>query len=200
MKILAVADVPSDYLWGPGVREGLKGIDLILSCGDLPAAYLEYLVTFSAAPLLYVHGNHDRGPEPEGCECVDGKLVRRMGLRILGLGGSIRYNGESGHQYTQAQMKRRAARQWLALRRGGGVDILLTHSAALGLGDGEDYAHVGFEAFNGILDRWQPAFFIHGHSHLSYSPEYRRLSRYQRTRIINAYERYAFEFDEREGE
>ena len=77
MRILAVSDVPSEYLWGPGVREGLRGTDLILSCGDLDPEYLSFLVSFTSAPLLYVRGNHDQRYEatpPEGCECVDGRL------------------------------------------------------------------------------------------------------------------------------
>lgn len=59
MKILAISDVPSELLWDESVRRRLEGIDLILSCGDLPKKYLEYLTNFTAAPILYVHGNHD---------------------------------------------------------------------------------------------------------------------------------------------
>lgn len=197
MKILAVADEPSDYLWGPGAREGLRGVDLILSCGDLDPHYLSYLVSFSSAPLLYVRGNHDQRYEvtpPEGCECIDGRLVVRGGLRILGLGGSIRYNRTGPpYQYSQAEMKRRAQKLWFALRQKGGFDILLTHSAAFGLGDGDDPAHVGFLVFRELLDRWAPPLFIHGHSHLNYSTKLKRLSYHGNTQIINAFGRYSFE-------
>ncbi len=199
MRILALADEPSDYLWGPRAREALQGVDLILSCGDLDPNYLSFLVSFTTAPLLYVHGNHDqryvRTP-PEGCVCVDGKLVVCEGLRILGLGGSIRYNRDSPFQYTQKEMRRRVRKLWLPLRRHGGFDILLTHSAAFGLGDGDDRAHVGFEAFRELLERWNPPLFIHGHSHLNYSTKLKRLSYHGTTQIINAYERYAFETED----
>ena len=60
MKILAISDVPSKALWDYDTRARLEGIDLILSCGDLPKKYLEYLTNFPAAPILYVHGNRDR--------------------------------------------------------------------------------------------------------------------------------------------
>ena len=40
MKILAISDVPSKLLWDESVRKRLEGIDLILSCGDLPKKYL----------------------------------------------------------------------------------------------------------------------------------------------------------------
>ena len=52
MKILAISDVASKALWSSQCRERLDGVDLILSCGDLPRAYLEYLTNFTAAPIL----------------------------------------------------------------------------------------------------------------------------------------------------
>lgn len=199
MKILVLADEPSDYLWGSGVHEGLKGVDLILSCGDLDPQYLSFLVSFTGAPLLYVHGNHDQRYQrtpPEGCDCIDGKLVVCKGLRILGLGGSIRYSGlEPPFQYSQRQMRRRVRKLWFPLHRRHGFDILLTHSAAFGLGDGDDRAHVGFVAFRELLERWKPPLFVHGHSHLNYSTKLKRLSYHGTTQIINAYEKYAFEIE-----
>ena len=70
MKILAISDVPSKALWDYGTREHLEGIDLILSCGDLPQKYLEYLTNFTAAPILYVHGNHDGSIRKGKCAAV----------------------------------------------------------------------------------------------------------------------------------
>jgi len=198
VKVLAVSDQPSEYLWGPGVEQGLKGIDVILSCGDLPPLYLSFLATFTNAPVFYVHGNHDscydRTP-PEGCMCVDDKLVVWNGLRILGLGGSIRYNREGVYQYTQQQMKHRARRRWLSLRRQGGIDILLTHAPAKGIGDADDRAHEGFQVFLDLMDRWHPAVLVHGHCHLNYNYKQQRLTQYGETRIINAFERYTFEVE-----
>ena len=43
MRILAIADEESKYLWDYIQKEKLEGIDLILSCGDLPASYLSFL-------------------------------------------------------------------------------------------------------------------------------------------------------------
>ena len=62
--------------------------------------------TMANKPLLYVHGNHDNLYDkypPEGCECIDDRLVTVNGLRILGLGGSQRYK-EGPYQYTERQM------------------------------------------------------------------------------------------------
>ena len=53
MNILLLADEPSKSLWDFYDETKLKGVDLILSAGDLPPAYLSFLVTFSNCPLLY---------------------------------------------------------------------------------------------------------------------------------------------------
>ena len=160
MKILAISDVPSKALWDYGTREHLEGIDLILSCGDLPQKYLEYLTNFTAAPILYVHGNHDgsyRENEPGGCICVDDSVYVWKGLRIMGLGGSIRYNNrEDSFQYTEREMRRRVRKLWRKAHHVGGIDLLLTHSPAAGLNDSTDRAHKGFACFNDLMDEYEP--------------------------------------------
>ena len=206
MKILALSDQESLGLWDYFDSSRLDGIDLILSCGDLNPHYLSFIATFAHAPVLYVHGNHDdryADVPPEGCICVEDQVYTCKGVRILGLGGSMRYKQKGKHQYTQRQMDRRVWKQKLALLRRGGFDILLTHAPALGLNDGEDLAHTGFEVFNTLMDRYQPRYFmdryrpksiIHGHVHMNYGMEYPRLSTYGETQVINAYETYTFEY------
>ena len=173
VKILAISDVPSKALWDYDTRARLEGIDLILSCGDLPKKYLEYLTNFTAAPILYVHGNHDGSyqteGEPGGCICVDDQVYTWKGLRIMGLGGCQRYNKEDTYQYTEKAMRRRAHKLEHQAHKKGGIDLLLTHAPAKGLNDGDDCAHRGFECFNEILDEYQPKWFIHGHVHLNLS-------------------------------
>lgn len=60
LRILAVSDQVVEALYSPQAREWLSPIHLILSCGDLPYGYLEFLMELFNAPLFYVHGNHDR--------------------------------------------------------------------------------------------------------------------------------------------
>ena len=195
MKLLLISDKESEYLWDYYQPGRLDGVDLILSCGDLHAQYLSFLVTMGGMPLLYVHGNHDKTYDrrpPEGCECIEDKLVVRKGLRILGLGGSIQYSG-GPHQYTEQQMAWRIRRLWFQLRRAGGVDIVLTHSPAQDYGDGEDYAHRGFACLLNLIDRYQPKYLIHGHVHANYGFRTPRLLKRGGTTIINAYERYMLE-------
>ena len=197
MKILALSDRECPYLWDYLDRRRLEGVDLILSCGDLDPRYLSFVATFAHGPVLYIHGNHDdryaRVP-PEGCICVEDKVYVHQGVRILGLGGSVRYKPQGEHQYTQRQMERRVARRRLELMRRKGFDILLTHAPALGLNDGEDFAHTGFSAFNALMDRYRPRYFVHGHIHINYGVDIPRRCAYQDTQVINAYESYTFEY------
>lgn len=195
MRILALADEESPFFWDYFTPDRLHGVDLVLSCGDLSPHYLSFLATYSHAPVLYVHGNHDdcyAATPPEGCVCVDGRLYQYEGLRILGLGGSMRYKpGE--HQYTDREMNFRVLRLLPALAWRGGMDILLTHAPAFGLGDGDDLPHRGFQAFPRLLDRWRPACFVHGHMHLSYGGAAKREQFYGGARVINAYDHYYFD-------
>ena len=195
MKLLLISDVESPYLWDYYQPGRLDGIDLILSCGDLSSKYLTFLVTMTGKPLLYVHGNHDKTyalHPPEGCECVEDRLVRVKGLRILGLGGSICYSG-GPHQYTEAQMARRIRRLQFQLWRAGGVDIVLTHAPMQGYGDGEDYAHQGFESLLRLVDKHRPKYLIHGHVHANYGANLPRVLQRDGTTVINAYERYVLD-------
>lgn len=201
MKILAISDVPSKALWDYDTRGYLEGIDLILSCGDLPKKYLEYLTNFTAAPILYVHGNHDQSykdDEPGGCICVDDSVYVWRGLRIMGLGGCMRYNQQENYQYTEREMRRRVRRLWWKAHRAGGVDLLLTHAPAAGLNDGTDTAHRGFACFHNVLEEYQPQWFVHGHMHLNYNANLPRVCQKNNTTVINATERYVFEIPDPE--
>ena len=197
MKILAIADQESPLLWDYFDRSYLEGIDLILSCGDLKPQYLSFLATFAHGPILYVHGNHDERYEdvpPDGCICIEDQIYVHEGVRILGLGGSMRYKPGS-HQYTQSQMRRRVRKLWWSLKYRRGFDILLAHSPAFQFNDGQDLPHRGFEVFRTLMDKYKPAFFVHGHVHMNYGRSFPRLSTYNETQVINAYEKYIFEID-----
>lgn len=187
MRILLVSDIESRYIWDYFDKAVFSGIDIILSCGDLAASYLEFLVTMVGAPLFYVPGNHDKCFEeapPEGCVNIDGKLVSIRGLRILGLGG-CRSPHRDIHQYSEEDMSRRIRRLKLTLKRAEGFDILVTHAPAFGLGDGEDLFHKGFECFVELLDKYQPMFHFFGHQHKNYTHK-NPIESYKNTRLVNA--------------
>ncbi len=187
-RILAVADEVVEQLWTDQVHRH-SGVDLVVAAGDLPFDYLEFLANALDKPLVFVPGNHDadlsgysnvrglwtkagvpvRWPGPAGAVNADERVVDVAGLRIAGLGGSIRYN-KGPNQWTERQQARRARRVsrlagWRRLRDGRGVDVLLTHSPPLGCGDEPDAPHRGFECLRGLVTRLQPAFLLHGHIH-----------------------------------
>lgn len=131
-RILAVSDSVDRALYDNFNVERWKSekIDLLVSCGDLSAEYLSYLVSRFDVPLFYVPGNHDEAYQtapPEGAEDIDGKLVRWNGLRILGLGGSPNYN-DGAYQYAEWQMKLRIFALKPRLLLAGGVDLVVAHA------------------------------------------------------------------------
>ena len=196
MKILTVADTPYNGFWDYYVPGKLKPYDLILSCGDLNPQYLSFLVTMARCPVMYVHGNHDEcynDTPPEGCDCIDDKFVIYKGLRILGLGGSARYH-KGKHQYTERAMRRRIAKLRRKIKRHKGVDIVVTHAPPRGLGDMDDLAHRGFEAFLDFIDSYHPKYLVHGHVHMTYGHSIDRQLEYSGTHIINAYQKHEFDF------
>ena len=200
MKILAVSDVECPALWDYYRPERVAGVDLIISCGDLKREYLEFLVTMTNKPVLYVPGNHDKGyvtAPPEGCENIDGIVYEYRGVRFLGLGGCKLYN-DTVYQYTEDQMARRIRRVRKQLRKSGGVDVIVTHAAPTGCGDRHDPAHRGFDCFLDLMDKYRPRYFVHGHVHMIYDSDVPRRMTYGQTEVINAYERYVLDVDENE--
>ena len=200
MKILCIADEELNAFWDYYVPGRLKEYDLILSSGDLKAAYLSFIVTMARAPVMYVHGNHDTGyavTEPEGCDSIDGEMVEYRGLRILGLGGCLWYR-PGDHQYSEKEMRRRIRKLRWKIAKYGGVDIVVTHAPPRGVGDGEDRAHQGFECFLELMDTYRPRYLLHCHVHLSYGRDRTREREYQDTKVINVCEKYVLEIPNEE--
>ncbi len=195
MKILVIADIESKVLWENFDPSKLEGVELILSCGDLNPKYLSFIATFTHAPVLYVHGNHDdcyaQNP-PEGCICIEDTVYTYKGIRILGLGGSMKYK-KGINMYNEAEMRMRIARLKFKLMKSKGFDILLTHSPAYKLHDQDDLPHTGFKCFLDLLNKYKPSYFIYGHVHQCYG-KFVREDVYGDTKLINACERYEFEY------
>ena len=197
MKILCLSDKECESLWDFYAPEKVAGYDIIIACGDLKAEYLSFLCTMCNIPVFYVPGNHDSSYEkypPEGCENIDGRIVSYKGLRLMGLGGSMKYT-RGRYQYTEEEMRRRIRRLSRKVRKAGGVDIIVTHAAPAGYGDDADPAHRGFTCFTAMLHEFRPKYLVHGHVHLTYGRHIQRIHQYEYTTIINAYERYPLELD-----
>ena len=199
MKLMVISDTPDPGLWDFFSEKKLQGADAIISCGDLPASYLTFLVTLANKPLFYVHGNHDTRYEqqpPEGCCCIDGTVADFRGYRILGLGGCMEYSG-GAHQYTERQMERRIAKLRRQMKKGG-VDILVTHAPAEDLGDLDDPCHRGFTCFRDLMAGFNPLYHFHGHVHLQYlPPTWPRVRQFGETTVVNASGKYFVELPDR---
>jgi predicted phosphodiesterase len=187
VRALAVADEESSFIWDHFDRSRFLGVDVILSCGDLSPSYLTFLTTMVAAPLLYVRGNHDAGiltNPPEGCDCLEDRMILIKGIRFIGFGGCNSRSPKPLH-YTEQDVARQVTRRMQDISFHGGFDVLLTHTPAKGLGDGEDAFHRGFRAYRTLIDLYQPGYHFHGHQHPAYCGSKGRIT-YRQTQIINA--------------
>jgi Icc-related predicted phosphoesterase len=72
------------------------------------------------------------------------------------------------------------------MRYGRYLDILVTHSPPWGINDQPDRAHQGFKAFRWLLEKFRPAYHLHGHIHIYSSSENGR-TQFQDTLVINTY-------------
>jgi len=195
MKILAVSDVIVPDLVRRIRERRIDGVELILSCGDLPPEYLSFLVHALKAPLYFVRGNHDLRYEdrpPQGGSGLHGRTVTFRGFRLLGFDGSHWYNG-GPHQYTEFQMRRMVYGMLPKLWWRRYPDIVITHAPPRHIHDAADPCHRGFESFLWIIRKWRPRYFIHGHIHRHFENSSERITRMLNTQVINTYGYYIFE-------
>src|SRR5215213_8212403 len=119
VRILAICDEVDARLYGPGLAERRGQFDLLLSCGDIPPYYIDYVASTLCIPTFGVHGNHDgslarahaRGQDDDESSHTDwgmgelhGRIVEEQGLLIGGFDGCLRYNRGS-YQYSEEGMR-----------------------------------------------------------------------------------------------
>jgi len=183
MKILCVSDEVDPLVYSPRIKERFGDVEFVLAAGDLPMDYLEFIVSMLNKPLFFVQGNHDLPFAPNeipgmrvflgaseasasGAVDIGFRLVREAGLSILGLPGSIRYNGTQ-NQFTDTQM---FFRLFLLMPRlffnrlfhGKAVDLVVTHAPPRAINDRDDPCHRGFRAYVWLIKRFKPRWFVHG--------------------------------------
>ncbi|HLF90706.1 MAG TPA: metallophosphoesterase [Anaerolineales bacterium] len=199
MKILAVSDVVLELLYSPLIRERFPDVDMVISCGDLPYYYLEYILTALDIPLFFVRGNHANVVEytsagerthPQGAVDLHRQTMCHNGLLMAGIEGSVRYK-EGPFQYSQGEMWGLVASLvpkllYNRVRHGRYLDIFVTHAPPWGIHDQPDRTHQGIRAFNWLLRTFKPACHFHGHIHV-YQPFMVTETLYEKTRVINAY-------------
>ncbi|MEZ4633325.1 MAG: hypothetical protein R2880_21860 [Deinococcales bacterium] len=58
MKILAIADAVSPFIYSSNFPHNLPEFDAVLSAGDIPGHVLEFIATKLGSRPIYVMGNH----------------------------------------------------------------------------------------------------------------------------------------------
>lgn len=209
MKILAVSDRVMEQLYCADVRRKYPDVDLVIGCGDLPFYYLDFLVSALDRRMVYVRGNHDKGPQytiegrtleqVSGGDDIHGRSVKREGLLLAGLEGSMRYHPNAPFMYTETEMRYQVA-QLLPLllknkiRHGRFLDILVTHSPPFGIHDKPDIPHTGFKIMRNLLQWVKPRLMLHGHIHI-YRRDTVTVSQFEETTIVNVYPYRIIDFD-----
>lgn len=220
-KILCIADNKDPYIYCNSIKARFSDVDFVISAGDLPFYYYEFIVSSINKPLLFVFGNHNLKRLGEykikyrnviftdygynyshsylnsvGATYIGGKVHRKTGLLIAGLGGSRWYNGMP-NQYTEFGMffymlKIIPGLLWNRIFYGRFLDIFVTHAPPFRINDKPDLCHTGFKIFLWFLRKFKPKYHIHGHIHI-YNRNNKREALYSDTNIINVYNHYLLE-------
>lgn len=208
MRILTISDKIVPSLYSAGIRSQIGDVDLILSCGDLPYYYVDYIVSMLDKPAYFVYGNHENTAEywsnntvmnaPGGAINLHGRTFCERGLLLAGLEGSIRYN-KAPFQYTDSEMWGIIAGMIPGLlhnrlRYGRWLDVLVTHSPPRGIHDETDRAHTGFKSFLAFMRYFRPRYLLHGHIHI-YRNDTITTTRYLETDVMNVYPYRILEID-----
>jgi Icc-related predicted phosphoesterase len=220
MKTLCVSDKIDPLVYSDSIKQRFADIGLILSAGDLPLEYLEFIVSSLNKPLVFVFGNHHlnqyvyyknnnyfdklgimsvkKDIPGSGTVYAGGKVIKEGGILIAGLGGSMRYSA-GRNQFTDFEMTLRILnlipRLLLnLLRYGRALDVLLVHAPPYGIHDQSDLCHRGFRAFLWFMKIFKPKYLIHGHIHL-YDLSERRQDIYHKTTVINVYNHFVIDIE-----
>ncbi len=136
MKFLCISDDTDTLIYSPSSKDRYCDVDCVLSAGDLPIRYYDYISTIMNKDIYYVYGNHnleyfsrnmgksgttdmihlshegkiisDVASINGGGTIIDGSCTydKKRDLLIMGLGGSMLYNYGQS-QYSEKQMKNR---------------------------------------------------------------------------------------------
>jgi len=217
LKILCISDQIDPQVYSPAIRDRFADVDFVLSAGDLPLDYLDFIISSLNKPLFFVFGNHhiedlkhykrivdlqsiQEERDYYGCGAVHlGSKVKIEGKFILaGLGGSMRYNN-GANQFTDFEMFFEIAKiiprlLWNRLFHGRFLDILLTHAPPKGIHDKNDKCHWGFKTYLWFMKVFKPKYLVHGHIHL-YDLCDIRCTKWRDTMVVNAYSHYIINLD-----
>lgn len=200
MKILSVSDIELGLIYSSRIAERFYDVDLVISCGDLPYYYLEFIVSALNVPLYHVRGNHaskveitEFGDRSEPWGAIN--LHRRVkqddtGLLLAGVEGSIQYN-YGPQQYSQSEMWMMVFMMTPALflnklRHGRYLDVFVSHAPPWKIHDMEDRPHQGVKAFRWFDLVFKPQVHLHGHIHV-YRQDSVTQTQFEKTLVMNTY-------------
>ncbi|MDR1785404.1 MAG: metallophosphoesterase [Spirochaetaceae bacterium] len=191
MKILCVSDAIDPYVFSIHIKERFT-VDAVLCAGDLPLEYVEFLSSALGKPVFFVSGNHHgfagdcAGGVYAGFRCLEAD-IRGTKVLIAGASGAPGPRGDPGGRADRAMKARLLALYprllWNKLRRGRYLDVFLTYAPPRGINDRDDMA--GFPCFRSFIERFAPAFHIHGFVHL-FDPRAPRRTIHGKTTVVNA--------------
>ncbi|MDR1696328.1 MAG: metallophosphoesterase [Endomicrobium sp.] len=190
MKILAVSDTEDTYLEHliQAHSNKLCKTDCIVSCGDLPKKYLEYVADGLNKSLYFVVGNHFTSQFYEfdakgavqtadfehGGIDLHGRFEIFGDYILVGFGGSMRYN-PGKFQFKESEMEKIVKKTMSAVKRRRFFDsmalhktkdiIVVSHAPVAGVHDKSDMCHSGFKCFGNFISEMRPLLWIHGHIH-----------------------------------
>jgi Icc-related predicted phosphoesterase len=208
MRILAVSDEELSIIYTPQIRERFNDVNLVVSCGDLPYYYLEFIISMLDINLYFIRGNHAREVEysedgqklaPWGAVDLHRRVVRDpTGLLLAGIQGSIRYNF-GPYQYTQGEMWNMVlglCPKLMANRilYGRFLDVFITHSPPWHIQDKTDLPHQGIKAFRWFDKVFKPVYHLHGHVHVYRKNEITE-TQYFDTKVVNVFGYKRIDYD-----
>jgi len=199
MKILSLSDTIVQVIYSPQVKQRFPDVDMVISCGDEPYYYLEFLVSALNVPTFYVRGNHSRvmeysdtggRSEPHGAVDLHRRVVNENKLILAGVEGSLRYR-PGPYQYSQSEMMEHilAITPALLMNRltyGRYLDVFVSHSPPAGIHDDTDLPHRGIRAFRWLIKVFKPRYHLHGHMHV-YRSDIEMETLVGQTRVVNTY-------------
>lgn len=223
-KILCISDQIDPVIYSKNVKEKYGDVDFIISAGDLPIEYLDFVQNALNKPLFFVFGSHNLKAlthyHPEMAEksnedeinifkkaneiksnkgtYIGFKSCKYENIILAGISGAKKRN-DGKNQFTERQMKRKLSRMIPALllnkiKYGRYLDILVTHSPPILDEEKEENKQLRFECFTKFINFFKPKYIIHGQVHI-YDSQQTRSTKYKNAEIINAYSRHILELN-----
>ncbi|MBN1383369.1 MAG: metallophosphoesterase [Elusimicrobia bacterium] len=205
MKILFVTDNVSPIIYSEKIKERFGECDLVISCGDLPFNYYDFIVSTLNKPLYYIRGNHfthndekqQKIFDPDGGKNIHKKIVRFNNISFCGFEGCLKYNNSDRIQYSEFDMNLTIQTMkprfwWNRIRYGTFIDLIISHAPPKGFGTPNELCHKGFSSLRRLVEKYQPRYLVHGHIHI-YDRNKSRISMLGKTKIINAYDHYVLD-------